>query len=218
MTTALADRLQAAGVVAVLRGPDPRSAVAAADRLIGTGIGAVEVTFTIPRAHEAIAELVARHGDGALIGAGTLTAVPQVELAARAGACFLVSPGTQADLLDAMRATRALAIPGAMTPSEVMQAVRGGADAVKLFPAGALGPAYLRSLRAPFPGVRFVPTGGVSPENASRWLDAGAFALGAGSELCSDGDVAAGRLDVIAERARRFAAAIERAGRSVRPR
>jgi 2-dehydro-3-deoxyphosphogluconate aldolase/(4S)-4-hydroxy-2-oxoglutarate aldolase len=206
---ALSERLRAAGAVAVLRGPDHASAVRAAACLLENGIRAIEITFTIPRADEAIAELAARYRDGdVLIGAGTLTDAAQVRTAHRAGARFLVSPGTSTDVLAAMAATDALAIPGAMTPSEVMHARRGGADAIKLFPAAALGPDHLRALRGPFPDTRFLPTGGVSPASIPQWLDAGAFAVGVGSELCSYADVAAGRLDGIAVRARSFVAAL----------
>lgn len=207
---ALGERLRAAGAVAVLRGPDHASAVRAAACLLENGIRAIEITFTTPAADEAIAELAARHGDQALIGAGTITRHAHVRRACRAGAQFLVSPGSSAELITAMATADALAIPGAMTPTEVMQARHGGADAVKLFPADVAGPSYLRALLAPFPDVRFIPTGGVSAVNVPDWLQAGAFAVGVGSELCSHADIAAGRFDVIAERARAFVAALKR--------
>jgi 2-dehydro-3-deoxyphosphogluconate aldolase / (4S)-4-hydroxy-2-oxoglutarate aldolase len=102
---------------------------------------------------------------------------------------------------------------GALTPSEVMAAVRLGVDAVKAFPASLGGPAYLKALRGPFPDVAFMPTGGVSVANISDWLAAGAVAVGAGSELCSPGAMAAGRWDEIEATAREFAAAYQAARR-----
>ncbi len=176
------ERLRALKVVAVLRGASARDAVEVADALVEGGVHALEVTFTTPGAGEALRELRARHGDGALVGAGTVTAPEHVEEAHAAGAAFLVSPGLDPGLVERMRATGLLCLPGVLTPSEVLQAVRLGLRALKLFPGSLGGPAHLRALRAPFPEVAFVPTGGVSAGNAADWLAAGARALVAAAE------------------------------------
>ena len=128
-----------------------------------------------------------------------------------AGAQFLVSPGTQESLTAAMIATGVPVFTGAFTPSEVMSAVRFGVAAVKVFPAALGGPAYLKSLRGPFPDVPFMPTGGVNAANLGDWLAAGAIAVGAGSELCPAAAMAGGRWHEIEATARSFAAALDEA-------
>lgn len=200
-------RVADVGVLAVLRGLDPERTLAGIDALVTGGVTGIEVTYTTPDAAAVIAETCRRHPE-ALVGAGTLLRAEQADEAVAAGATFLVSPGTRADLARAMLATDTVVMTGALTPSEVMEAVELGVTTVKIFPASLGGPAYLKALRGPFPDVAFMPTGGVSPANLGRWLDAGAFAVGAGGDLCSTADLAEGRLDQITERARRFRAAL----------
>jgi 2-dehydro-3-deoxyphosphogluconate aldolase / (4S)-4-hydroxy-2-oxoglutarate aldolase len=200
-------RVADVGVLAVLRGLDPERTLAGIDALVAGGVTGIEVTYTTPDAAAVIAETCRRHPE-ALVGAGTLLRAEQADEAVAAGATFLVSPGTRADLARAMLATDTVVMTGALTPSEVMEAVELGVTTVKIFPASLGGPAYLKALRGPFPDVAFMPTGGVSAANLGRWLDAGAFAVGAGGDLCSTADLAEGRLDQITERARRFCAAL----------
>jgi 2-dehydro-3-deoxyphosphogluconate aldolase/(4S)-4-hydroxy-2-oxoglutarate aldolase len=148
--------------------------------------------------------LAKRYGDQLLLGMGTLTRPVHAAEAKAAGARFIVSPHCEAELASAMAATGLAVMIGAFTPTEIVQARRLGADVVKIFPGSLGGPAYLRSLRGPFPEIPIMPTGGVSVENVSEWLAAGAFALGAGSELCPPALAREGRFDDIAERARAF--------------
>jgi 2-dehydro-3-deoxyphosphogluconate aldolase/(4S)-4-hydroxy-2-oxoglutarate aldolase len=201
-------RIRETGIVAVLRAPSADAAVRAVDALVAGGITGIEVTYTTPDAAAAIAEVHARHGDSIHLGAGTVLDAAQAREAVDAGARFLVSPGTQPDLAASMRATGVSVFFGALTPSEVMTALALGTDAVKLFPASLGGPAYLRSLRGPFPEVPFVPTGGVNADNLSDWFDAGALAVGAGSELCPAGAIRLGDWDAIEASARRFSGAL----------
>jgi 2-dehydro-3-deoxyphosphogluconate aldolase/(4S)-4-hydroxy-2-oxoglutarate aldolase len=203
--------LAATRVLAVVRAPSADSAVRAADALVAGGVTGIEITYSTPDAASAIRRVADRYGDAVLIGAGTVTTPDQAAQAADAGARFLVSPGTRRRLTEAMRATGLLVLTGALTPSEVMAAVEYGADVVKIFPASLGGPAFLRSLRGPFPDVPLMPTGGVTPDNLGEWLDAGAIAVGAGSDLVSTADLAAGRYDEVERRARLFAAAGARA-------
>ena len=170
-------------LVAVIRSDDWQLAVAAADAVVDGGIRILEVTCTVPSAELAITELRRRYRDGVLVGAGTVTTGAQAHAVADAGAEFLVSPGSTPAVLESLAASGLPFAAGALTPSEVMTAVEHGAHFVKLFPADVLGVAGLRALRGPFPGVAFLPTGGVSPETVAGWLDAGAVALGAGSGL-----------------------------------
>nr|MDP9457305.1 bifunctional 4-hydroxy-2-oxoglutarate aldolase/2-dehydro-3-deoxy-phosphogluconate aldolase [Actinomycetota bacterium] len=142
-----------------------------------------EVAFTTPEADRAIGELNEEHGDRILLGAGTVTTTDEVEKAVAAGATFLVSPGCDPELVPVMRGTGLAVLPGVLTPSEVMLAGRLGVSVVKLFPGSLGGPSYLKALRGPFPGVSFLPTGGVSEGNVRGWFGAGAFAVGAGGAL-----------------------------------
>lgn len=206
-TDALA-AVRAAGVLAVVRAPSPESALAAADALLAGGITGIEVTYSTPDAAAVIAELVRRHGDAAYVGAGTVTTPAQAAEAVGAGARFLVSPGTLAPLTQAMRATGVTVMTGALTPSEVMQAVELGVDVVKVFPASLGGPGYLAALRGPFPDVALMPTGGVSPDNLAAWFAAGAIAAGAGGDLLPSSALASGDMTEITRRALQFSAAL----------
>jgi 2-dehydro-3-deoxyphosphogluconate aldolase / (4S)-4-hydroxy-2-oxoglutarate aldolase len=209
--TSVLEGLEAAGVLAVLRAPSAKQAVQAVDALVAGGITGVEITYSTPDATEAIAESARRHGDAIYLGAGTVVTAAQAREAVDAGATFLVSPGTDEPIVTAMQETGAAVFTGALTPSEVMVAVRLGVDAVKIFPASLGGPAYLKSLRGPFPDVPFMPTGGVNAGNIKDWLAAGAVAVGAGGELCSSAAMAAGRWEQIESTAREFSAALQTA-------
>ena len=199
-----------AGVLAVLRAPSASTALDAVDALVRGGVTGIEVTFSTPDAPEVIAQVRARYGDDALVGAGTVTTAEQANEAAEAGAQFLVSPGSVAELSAAMTATGLVTMTGALTPSEVMLARGYGADVVKIFPASVFGPSYLGALRAPLPGIPLMPTGGVTPDNLAEWFAAGAVAVGAGGDLVPGSALAAGDMEEIERRARLFAAALQR--------
>lgn len=201
------DRLREHRVVAVLRAPDPASAMDGVAALVAGGVRAIEVTYSTPEAARVIRDLRAKHAD-IVVGAGTVTTPAQVDESVGAGAEFLVCPGSAPAVAAAMRVSGTPFALGALTPTEVMTAVELGAGIVKLFPGSLGGPAYLRALRGPFPDVPLMPTGGVSIDNARAWLDAGAICLGAGGELVSTGLLAAREYDEITRRARAFIAAI----------
>ncbi|MGQ7312260.1 bifunctional 4-hydroxy-2-oxoglutarate aldolase/2-dehydro-3-deoxy-phosphogluconate aldolase [Microbacterium arabinogalactanolyticum] len=201
-------RARAAGVLAVLRAPSPESALEAADAIIRGGIPGIEVTYSTPDAPAVIRELIARHGDAAYIGAGTVTTPEQAAAAAEAGAEFLVSPGTLPALTRAMLDTGRVVMTGALTPTEVMTALELGVDVVKIFPASLGGPSYLGALRGPFPDAPLMPTGGVKPENVADWFAAGAVAVGAGGDLANSASITAGDWADLEARAARFAAAL----------
>ncbi|WP_455357019.1 bifunctional 4-hydroxy-2-oxoglutarate aldolase/2-dehydro-3-deoxy-phosphogluconate aldolase [Streptomyces sp. SYSU K217416] len=204
--------LRRVGLVAVLRAPSADSALDAVETLVAGGVTGIEITYSTPDAPDVIAQVRSRHPE-VLIGAGTVLSCDQAKAAADAGATFLVSPGTAPELTEAMLDTGLLVLSGAMTPSEVMTASALGVHAVKLFPGSLGGPGFLRALRGPFPDVPLVPTGGVSTDNLSDWFAAGALAVGAGSELCSSADIAAGRWSALTERAQAFTAALAKARR-----
>ncbi len=201
-------RTRSAGVLAVLRAPSPEAALEASDAIIRGGIMGIEVTYSTPDAPAVIRELIARHGDAAVVGAGTVTTLEQAEAAADAGAEFLVSPGTRPALTQAMRDTGRVVMTGALTPSEVMEALELGVDVVKIFPASLGGPSYLGALRGPFPDAPLMPTGGVTPDNLAAWFSAGAVAAGAGGDLANSASIANADWADIEARAVRFAAAL----------
>jgi 2-dehydro-3-deoxyphosphogluconate aldolase/(4S)-4-hydroxy-2-oxoglutarate aldolase len=177
------ERLRALKVIAVVRGQNADEALQLSQALVAGGVGAIELTFTIPGAEAALAEARVVLGDHALVGAGTITKPDQVRSAAAAAADFLVSPHFNIRLFREMLGTGTLSVPGVLTPTEVVAATDAGASVLKLFPASVLSPAYLKALLGPFPGLRVIPTGGITPTTAAEWLSFGALAVGLGSEL-----------------------------------
>jgi len=206
VTETTLDRLQREQLLAVVRAPSADAAVRTAQALAAGGIRAIEVTYTTPGAADAMRELAA--DPDLFVGAGTVRTAAQAEEAVAAGAAFLVSPSLAWPVLDVADAAGVLALPGALTPTEVAAAAER-APAVKLFPSSVGGPSYLKALLAPFPELRLVPTGGVTAANLGEWRAAGAFALGAGGDLCPGDAIAAGTFDVITDRARRYRAALD---------
>jgi len=197
-------RIEACGVVAVIRLQDGSRLRAVVDALAGGGITALEVTMTVPRAIELIGEIAPTLPAGFVIGAGTVVDPETARAAVQAGARFIVGPVFRPAVIEAAHAAGAAALPGCFSPTEILAAWDAGADVVKVFPATALGPAYFKDLRGPLPHVKLMPTGGVSLENASDWIRAGAVAIGVGGALVDPTLVAAGNYAAITERARRF--------------
>jgi 2-dehydro-3-deoxyphosphogluconate aldolase/(4S)-4-hydroxy-2-oxoglutarate aldolase len=152
--------------------------------------------------------LAEKYGDRIVLGMGTLTKPEQVQEAREAGATFVVSPHCRPELAQAMVDSGLVVMVGALTPTEVEEAYRLGSDVVKIFPASLVGPSYLKSLRGPFPYIETMPSGGVNAGNIAEWFDAGAYAVGAGSELCPVAWAKEGRFADITARAREFAAAV----------
>lgn len=206
MSEAVLNHVREARAIAILRTNDHavgREALAAAVR---GGFRVLEVTLPTPGAIEIIADLA--RDPRLMIGAGTVLTVEQARAAARAGARFLVSPVIDVEV--AAEATRlgCVMIPGCATPTELWQAHRAGAPLQKLFPAPAGGPSWLRSVLAPMPFLRVIPTNGVEVENASEWLAAGAFAVGCVRSLFPPDELAARAWDSIEHRARALLAAV----------
>lgn len=182
-------RLAQLGLIPVVRARSPDAAASLGRALVAGGVRCLEITFTVPSAAQVIQNLREELGDGALVGAGTVTSAAQAQEAIAAGAEFLVSPGCIPELVAMGHAAEAPVLLGALTPTEIIAADRAGADFIKLFPANALGGAsYLKAIRGPFPTLRFVPTGGVTLQNLGTFLEAGAVALGIGTAL-ADSDL-----------------------------
>lgn len=171
-------------VMAILRGMSPKRTVELAEAAWDLGIDLVEVPVQDDEAFASLDAAVRAGGRrGRHVGAGTVTTVRQLDRVVAAGARFAVSPGLDLAILDAATRAGLPFLPGVMTPSEVQAAVGAGARYLKAFPAAMLGPAWFTNMAGPFPGVRFVATGGVDARNASTFLDAGAVAVGVGSAL-----------------------------------
>ncbi|HUG54800.1 MAG TPA: bifunctional 4-hydroxy-2-oxoglutarate aldolase/2-dehydro-3-deoxy-phosphogluconate aldolase [Vicinamibacteria bacterium] len=197
--------LGGARIISILRGDFGDGAEDLGEALVEGGLTVMEVSLTSADALALVRRLALRLGTRAVIGVGTVRRVVDCHQAAAAGARFAISPHTRIELIAAAHAAGLIAIPGALSPTEVVTALDAGADAVKLFPADWVGPAGFSSLLAPLPGVRFVPTGGVTVEKAREYLGRGAWAVGVGSPLVGAGLAAAGGLAGLAQRARAFA-------------
>lgn len=206
--TALRERALAGRLVAIVRLRGPAPLVEIADALIDGGIAALEFTLTTPGALDAVERCRARWGDAAVIGAGTVLDAEQARRALERGAQFLVSPGFDAAVIDAAHAGGALAMPGALTPTEIVAAWRTGADVVKVFPARQFGPSYIADVLAPLPDIPLMPTGGVDAANAAAYLRAGAVAVAAGGTLIDVDAAARGDWAAITARARALADAV----------
>lgn len=180
----MTDALLASGVIAVVRLPDATNLRGATAALAAAGVGAVEITLTTPGALEAIAGLASDPElKGCLIGAGTVLDVKAARDVIARGAGFVVSPAFDRFVVRYCRDHHVPCMPGAFTPTELLEAWRAGATAVKLFPASTVGPRYMQEVLAPLPFLRVVPSGGVSLENAGEWIRAGAAAVSVGSAL-----------------------------------
>lgn len=205
--TDIARRIELEGVVAVVRLTDANVGAQVAHALIAGGVSVIEITMTVPRAPELIAEL-SRMLPRALIGAGTVTDPAMVRLVIDAGAKFVVSPVFRPRIVEACHERGVPSFPGCFTPTEILSAWELGADIIKVFPATSLGPGYIKDLRGPFPSIKVMPTGGVSLDHAAEWIKAGAVAIGVGGALVNAKAVETGRFDQVTTAARAFVAAV----------
>jgi 2-dehydro-3-deoxyphosphogluconate aldolase/(4S)-4-hydroxy-2-oxoglutarate aldolase len=210
-------RIEEVGIVPVVRAATVDEATRAVEAICAGGIPVVEITMTVPNAVSVIREVAKQYGTRVLIGAGTVITAEQAESCLRAGAEFLVSPGLSAQVLSVARAAEKLAIPGALTPTELMSAHDHGARLVKIFPCGNVGgPKYLKSLKAPFPKADLIPTGGVNAANAAEFIAAGAFALGVGADLIDAAALREGNLAKISAAAQELVQAVNSARAALR--
>lgn len=201
------------GLIAVLRGPSAALTDKMVEALVAGGVRVIEITYSTPNAAEVTSRISQLYGPDVIVGMGTLREPQHADRAKHAGAQFLVSPHTERRLAEAMKDTNLLTLMGALSPSEMVRASRLGSDLIKLFPGSLGGPRYLKSILSPLPDFNVVPTGGVALGNVAAWLDAGAFALGAGSELCPASWAKEGRFDEISQRADAFLTEIDKARR-----
>ncbi len=209
-------RIEEIGIVPVIRAASVEEATRAVEAICAGGIPVAEITMTVPNAVSVIREVSQQYRGKALIGAGTVTTAAQAESCLKAGAEFLVSPGLAPPVLEVAKAAGKLAIPGALTPTELMNAHNLGAKLVKIFPCGNVGgPKYLRSLKAPFPHASLIPTGGVNAANAADFIAAGAFALGVGADLVDAKALRDGNLEKIVSAAKELVQAVATARKAL---
>ncbi|MCS7315058.1 MAG: bifunctional 4-hydroxy-2-oxoglutarate aldolase/2-dehydro-3-deoxy-phosphogluconate aldolase [Bryobacterales bacterium] len=205
------------GIVPVVRAPSAETAVRAVEAIYEGGIRAAEITMTVPGALRALEKVADALGDKIVLGAGTVLDAETVRAAMLAGAEFFVSPGLKLETIEMARRYSKVSIPGALTPTEVLAAWDAGADIVKIFPCGNVGgPKYIKALKAPFPHIEMIPTGGVNLETAGEFLKAGACAVAVGAELVDAKSLKEGRYEVITERARQYLAVIAKAREEMR--
>jgi 2-dehydro-3-deoxyphosphogluconate aldolase/(4S)-4-hydroxy-2-oxoglutarate aldolase len=196
------------GVIAVLRTDSPGQLVSTASALVEGGIVSVEVTMTTPGALDVVREAVRELKGSAIIGVGSVLDAQTARAAILAGAEFVVSPILDPEMILLVNRYGKVSIPGAFTPTEILEAWEAGADAVKIFPASVGGPDYLKAIKGPLPQVKLVPTGGVTLENAGEFIKAGAEMIAAGGNLAPPNEINAGQFTAITGRARKFVEAV----------
>jgi 2-dehydro-3-deoxyphosphogluconate aldolase/(4S)-4-hydroxy-2-oxoglutarate aldolase len=201
------DRIREGGVIAILRGVATESAVDVAEAAVEGGVTALEVTADTPDVTETI-RLLSDRFDDVLVGAGTVLDAETARAVQLAGAEFLVTPTVDAGVIKAGNRYGTPVAAGAFTPTEAVRASEAGAEFVKVFPAKTGGPDHVAALGGPLPQIPLVPTGGVGPENAGEYVEAGAAAVGVGSAIVDDDAVANGDFETVAENARRTVDAV----------
>jgi 2-dehydro-3-deoxyphosphogluconate aldolase / (4S)-4-hydroxy-2-oxoglutarate aldolase len=191
------------GIVAILRTKSEAEAREMASALVSAGINLIEFTTTTPGALDLVEEF--SHNKSIYVGLGTCLTKKHVKAGKKAGAKFIISPHSDKDVIKATKAADLISIPGVASPTDIGNAIKHGADALKFFPASSLGPNYLKAVREPFPGQIWMATGGISVDSVKDWIAAGCTAVGLGGPLTSGG------INEIANRVKSFQEAIRSA-------
>lgn len=178
------ERIREVGLVAVVRAENEEKAIRITEACIEGGVAAIELTFTVPFAHNVIESLAKRYSGGEIIvGAGTVLDSETARIAILSGSEFVVSPMFSSDVVKLCNRYRTAVMPGVVTPKEAVEALEAGADILKVFPGDLFGPNIIKALKGPLPQGLFMPTGGVDKDNVGEWIRAGAVAVGAGGSL-----------------------------------
>lgn len=200
------------GVVPVVRTTSAEAAIKSIEAIHRGGILVAEITMTVPGAIRALEKIADQFGDKIILGAGTVLDPETARACMLAGAQFFVTPNLNLATIEMAKRYSKAIFPGALTPTEVLAAWQAGADAVKVFPCGAMGGAkYIKALRGPFPQIEMIPTGGVNLETAGDFLKAGACAVAVGGELIDPKSIQEGKYEVFEERAKQYLAAVQKA-------
>jgi 2-dehydro-3-deoxyphosphogluconate aldolase/(4S)-4-hydroxy-2-oxoglutarate aldolase len=204
-------RLVDSGVVAVLRGVEADQLIGITEALREGGVTAVEITADTPDVAEKLGEVAGSFDDEVVVGTGTVLDSETARTTLMAGAEFVVSPSLHEDVIETCNRYGAVTAPGVMTPTEAIRGYEAGADFVKVFPAKTVGPAHLGAMKGPLGQIPMMPTGGVGPDNAADYIDAGAFAVGAGGALVDYDAAERGDYESITDTAREFTRVVEAA-------
>ncbi|SDO01866.1 2-dehydro-3-deoxyphosphogluconate aldolase / (4S)-4-hydroxy-2-oxoglutarate aldolase [Paenibacillus sp. yr247] len=201
-------RLKQSKVVAIIRGIEPLQAQPLFEALAEGGIKLAEVTLNTPNALQIIHEMRGKYEGRMAVGAGTVLNANHADEALRAGAQFLISPNVDQGMIATALAHQVLPIPGALTPTEIVQAMNFGAPIVKLFPCSSFGPSYLKELKGPLSEVEILAVGGMTKDNAASYLEAGASSIGIGGSLVSLSEIQQGNYTSITKYAEQLMAAV----------
>lgn len=203
-------KIKQTGLVAVIRAENSEHAYKIVDACIKGGIVAIEITFTVPKAHDIIGDLTSKYGDAEIIiGAGTVLDAETARVAILSGAQFIVSPYLDVETVKLCNRYQVACMPGAMTLKETVECMEAGADIIKIFPGELFGPKIIKAIKGPIPSAKLMPTGGVNLENVGEWIKAGAIAVGVGGSLTSGSQN--GDYEMIVNTARQFIARINEA-------
>jgi 2-dehydro-3-deoxyphosphogluconate aldolase/(4S)-4-hydroxy-2-oxoglutarate aldolase len=192
------------GIVAVVRAQSSEQLIDVAHALLDGGVDCIEITMTTPNALKVIADCRGTLGEKALIGVGSVLNPQMANDAIGAGAQYVVSPVFVPEVIQAAHNAEMPCVPGAFTPTEILAATEAGADLVKVFPGGSVGPKYFKAVLAPMPHLKLTPTGGVNLDTAAEWIKNGAQTLGVGSALVTKSALASGNMDEIRDLAEQY--------------
>jgi 2-dehydro-3-deoxyphosphogluconate aldolase / (4S)-4-hydroxy-2-oxoglutarate aldolase len=198
-------RILDVGIIPVVRASSTDEAISVVEAIKAGGVSIIEITMTVPRAMSVIEKVAEHHGDGILLGAGTVLDPETARAVISAGAEFIVTPSLRTSTIEVCKRYGKVVIPGALTPTEVVAAWEAGADFIKIFPCDNVGgPKYIKVLKGPFPQIDFIPTGGVNLNTAADFILAGSAALAVGSELVDKTALASKDFSKVRENARKF--------------
>ncbi len=204
-------QLEKSGIIAVIRLSDVRKLQGIIDALSAGGVKALEITMTTPGALDLLKKLSGEVGNDFILGVGTVLDAETARQAILAGAKFVVSPVLKSEIIQMSHRYDIAALPGAFTPTEILNAWEQGADLVKVFPATALGPHFFKDIHGPLPQVKLTPTGGVCLENAGDFIRAGAHCLGVGTALLDKELIRMSDWDGLAQKADAYVSAVRNA-------
>lgn len=214
MNTDIIGRIEDAKVISILRGIEKEKLLKVADALCKGGIRFMEVTFDhktgdFKKTSDAIKTLCSEFAGKMEIGAGTVTSVELVKMAAEAGAKFIISPDCNVEVIKETKKLGMVSIPGAFTATEILQAINAGADFIKVFPAGIAGPDYIKAIRAPIPQAKLMAVGGIDSSNASAFIKAGCVGVGVGGKLANLKAIEEGRYELLTQAAEEMISAVK---------
>ncbi|UQZ75801.1 bifunctional 2-keto-4-hydroxyglutarate aldolase/2-keto-3-deoxy-6-phosphogluconate aldolase [Niallia circulans] len=195
-------------IVAVIRAQNIEQGLHVSEAIRQGGIKFLELTMTIPGALDVIKKLADKYaGEDVIVGAGTVLDPETARLAILAGAKFIVGPNLSPEVITMCHRYRVAVMPGVMSPTEALTAIELGADVIKVFPGGAFGPSIVKDFKGPIPQGNFMPSGGVTVENAAEWIKNGAYAIGTGSSLTKG--AATGDYEAVSREAEKFVAIVK---------